>query len=79
MCDSRNPSPESNSPIQKSGLRGTPYPMATPKSIMRAAAERGEHGVVEGGAGRQVGALDAEMIEHPSSFSSGATRILRCG
>jgi hypothetical protein len=35
MCDSRKPSPESNSPIQKSGFPGVPYPMATLKSISR--------------------------------------------
>ena len=34
MCDSRKPSPESSAPIQKSGFGGTPYPMATPKSMM---------------------------------------------
>ena len=35
MCDSRKPSPESNTPSQKSGFSGVPYPMATPKSICR--------------------------------------------
>jgi hypothetical protein len=35
MCDSRNPSPESDRLIQKSGWGGTPKPMATPWSIIR--------------------------------------------
>ena len=42
-----------------------------------AAAERREHGVVEGGGGRDVGALDGEVIEHPRMLRPVAPQGIR--
>ena len=61
--DSRKPSPESNLPIQKSGCPAcrSRWP---PRSPSAARHRAGQRRVVEGGAGCEVGALDAEVVDH---------------
>ena len=51
-------------PIQKSGFGRHAEADDGAEVHHPRAAERREHGVVEGGAGGHVGALDREVIEH---------------
>jgi len=58
--------------------RGTVHPVADDGADLGGelhqslAAQRGEHGVVEGGAGRDVGDLEREMINHAASIATGS-------